>query len=123
MHIATGLPELPKMFHPKTGDVILAQNLPTGGGRWTPLRKCLVIEGISKGLISEEGALAKYGFSKDELLKMRALYERFGLSGLGVGKMEMGMSSSCETTRPALSISNSSTSTCCSGKCTCRLPT
>ena len=92
MHMATGLPELPKMFHPKTGDVILAQNLPTGGGRWTPLRKCLVIEGISKGLISEEGALAKYGFSKDELLKMRALYERFGLSGLGVGKMEMGMS-------------------------------
>ena len=92
MHMDTGLQALPMMFHPKTGDVVVAHNLPAGEGRWTPARKCLVIEGISKGLISEEDALAKYGFSKDELLKMRAPYEQFGLSDLSVGKMEMSMS-------------------------------
>jgi DNA-binding response OmpR family regulator len=90
--MGTGLQALPMMFHPKTGDVVVAHNLPAGEDRWTPARKCLVIEGISKGLISEEDALAKYGFSKDELLKMRALYEQFGLSGLSVGKMEMNVS-------------------------------
>ena len=91
MHMVTGLPELPRVLHPKTGDVVVAQNLPTGRGRWTPLRKCLVIEGIKNGLISEEYALANYGFSKDELLNMQALYSRFGLSGLKVEKRYVGM--------------------------------
>jgi Protein of unknown function (DUF1153) len=59
-----------------------AADLPARIGRWTPVKKMMVIEAIVAGLITKEAALQRYAIGEDEFSLWWQRYAGFGRTGL-----------------------------------------
>ncbi|MBI2618158.1 DUF1153 domain-containing protein [Candidatus Kaiserbacteria bacterium] len=64
------------------GNTITREHLPRSDGRWTPNRKVIVILALKIGLLSPSEALARYGFSSEELLTWQRRFAMHGEDGL-----------------------------------------
>ena len=67
----------------------MGQYLPPAiGQRWVVSRKLYVIEAIRNGGLSIEDACALYSLTTEEILSWRVAYERHGVEGLKIKKLQ-----------------------------------
>jgi Protein of unknown function (DUF1153) len=64
----------------------LADLPPPGAARWVARRKAQVVAAVRGGLLSLEEAETRYALTVEEFLAWRDAVDRFGLSGLRVGR-------------------------------------
>jgi hypothetical protein len=75
--------KLPTIKLPVSNPVLMtAADLPARIGRWTPIKKIMVIEAIRAGLITKEAALQRYGIGADEFGMWLTRYQGHGREGL-----------------------------------------
>ena len=67
----------------------MGQYLPPAiGQRWVVSRKLYVIEAIRNGDLSIEDACVLYSLTTDEVLSWRLAYDRHGVEGLKIKKLQ-----------------------------------
>jgi Protein of unknown function (DUF1153) len=62
--------------------LMTAADLPAHIGRWTPVKKMMVVEAVAHGLITREAALQRYDIGADEFAVWWKRYDGFGRKGL-----------------------------------------
>ena len=56
--------------------------------RWVPRRKAEVVAAVHGGLLTVEDAMERYGLSLEELVSWERSFERSGLAGLRVTRIQ-----------------------------------
>ena len=67
------------------GEAITLDTIPPADTtRWVARRKAEVVAAVNGGLLSVDEALARYGFSREELASWQATLDRVGMPGLRI---------------------------------------